>query len=190
MQIASAENPQGAYEAAKARNAADNRAYRERQRELGRASREAEAKERPEPAAVFTEQREVNLRVQPKQEVLPPEPDENERIDHIVGCRHRRGVTRRCGAAFQRMAVTRSGSILCPSRTMSECRFPLAVVGNHKAAPAKKGNGANVGTARPTTLPEQRAEQRGSRQNADNPAPPPHKPSAGTQPLHTEEIPN
>jgi hypothetical protein len=62
----------------------------------------------------------------------------------------------------------------------------LAVVGNHKAAPAKKGNGANVGTARPTTLPE----QRGSRQNADNPAPPPHKPQAGTQPLHTEEIPN
>ena len=62
----------------------------------------------------------------------------------------------------------------------------LAVVGNHKAANAKKGNGANVGTARPTTLPE----QRGSRQNADNPAPPPHKPPAGTQPLHTEEIPN
>jgi hypothetical protein len=62
----------------------------------------------------------------------------------------------------------------------------LAVVGNHKAAPAKKGNIANVGTARPTTLPE----QRGSRQNADNPAPPPHKPQAGTQPLHTEEIPN
>jgi alpha-beta hydrolase superfamily lysophospholipase len=31
----------------------------------------------------------------------------------------------------------------------------LAVVGNHKAAPAKKGNGVNVGTARPTRLPEQ-----------------------------------
>ena len=59
----------------------------------------------------------------------------------------------------------------------------LAVVGNQKVAPAKKGNGANVGTAGPTTL-------RGSRQNADNPAPPPHKPQAGTQPLHTEEIPN
>jgi hypothetical protein len=141
MQIASAENPQGAYEAAKARNAADNRAYRERQRELGRASREAEAKERPEPAAVFTEQREVNLRVQPKQEVLP-EPDENERIDHIVGCRHRRGVTRRCGAAFQRMAVTRSGSFLCPSRTMSECRFPppwSVLTGN--TLPQPKGSG-------------------------------------------------
>ena len=45
---------------------------------------------------------------------MPPEPDENERIDHIVGCRHRRGVTRRCGAAFQRMAVTRSGSLSVP----------------------------------------------------------------------------
>jgi pimeloyl-ACP methyl ester carboxylesterase len=62
----------------------------------------------------------------------------------------------------------------------------LAVVGNHKAAPAKNGNGADAGTARPATLPE----QGGSRQNADNPAPPRHKPPAGTQPLHTEEIPN
>ena len=62
----------------------------------------------------------------------------------------------------------------------------LAVVGNHKAAPAKKGNGANAGTARPATLPE----QGGSRQNANNPSPPQHKPPAGTQPLHTEEIPN
>jgi alpha-beta hydrolase superfamily lysophospholipase len=62
----------------------------------------------------------------------------------------------------------------------------LAVVGNHKTAPAKKGNGADAGTARHATLPE----QGGSRQNADNPAPPPHKPPAGTQPLHTEEIPN
>jgi hypothetical protein len=60
----------------------------------------------------------------------------------------------------------------------------LAVVGNHKAAPAKKGKGANIGTARPTTLPEQRGS------NADNPASPPHKPPAGTQLLHTEEIPN
>jgi hypothetical protein len=60
----------------------------------------------------------------------------------------------------------------------------LAVVGNHKAAPTKKGKGANVGTARTTTLPEQRGS------NADNPAPPPHKPPAGTLPPHTEEIPN
>jgi pimeloyl-ACP methyl ester carboxylesterase len=59
----------------------------------------------------------------------------------------------------------------------------LAVVGNHRTAPAKKGNGADAGTARPATLPE----QGGSRQNADNPAPPPHKPPAGTQPL---QIPN
>jgi hypothetical protein len=62
----------------------------------------------------------------------------------------------------------------------------LAVVGNHKTAPTKKGNGGDAGTARPATLPE----QGGSRQKADNPAPPPHKPRAGTQPLHTEEIPN
>jgi len=59
----------------------------------------------------------------------------------------------------------------------------LAVVGNHKAASAKKGNGADAGAARPVTLPE----QGGSRQNAGNPAPPPHKPPAGTQPL---QIPN
>jgi hypothetical protein len=61
----------------------------------------------------------------------------------------------------------------------------LAVVGNHKV-PAKKGNGANAGTARPVTLPE----RGGSRQNANNPSPPPHNPPAGTQPLHTEEIAN
>jgi hypothetical protein len=59
----------------------------------------------------------------------------------------------------------------------------LAVVGNHKGAPAKTGNGADAGTARPPTLPE----QGGSRQNADNPAPPPHKPPTGTQP---PQIPN
>ena len=58
----------------------------------------------------------------------------------------------------------------------------LAVVGNHKAAPAKKGNGADASTARPPTL----REQGGSRQNANNPAPPPHTP-AGTPPLHTEK---
>ena len=58
----------------------------------------------------------------------------------------------------------------------------LAVVGNHKR-PAKKGNGADAGTARPVALPE----QGGSRQKADNPAPPPHKPPPGTQPL---QIPN
>ncbi|MGB8633464.1 MAG: hypothetical protein WCD69_29505, partial [Xanthobacteraceae bacterium] len=56
----------------------------------------------------------------------------------------------------------------------------LAVVGNHKA-PAKNGNAADAGTLE---------EQGGSRQNADNPAPPAHKPPAGTQ-LHTEQmIPN
>ena len=62
----------------------------------------------------------------------------------------------------------------------------LAVVGNHRSAPAKNANGADAGTARPATLPEQGS----SRQNADNPAPPPQKQPTGTQPLHTEEIKN
>ena len=62
----------------------------------------------------------------------------------------------------------------------------LAVVGNHKSAPVKNRNGADARTAKPATLPE----QGGSRQNADNHAPPLHKPPADTQPLHTEEIPN
>ena len=62
----------------------------------------------------------------------------------------------------------------------------LAVVGNHKSAPVKNRNGADARTAKPATLPE----QGGSRQNADNHAPPLHKPPAGTQPLHTEEIQN
>ena len=54
----------------------------------------------------------------------------------------------------------------------------LAVVGNHKAAPAKNGNGADAGAARPATLPE----QGGSPQNADNPAPlPPEPPAANTE---------
>jgi alpha-beta hydrolase superfamily lysophospholipase len=59
----------------------------------------------------------------------------------------------------------------------------LAVVGNHKSAPAKNENGADAGTAKPATL----SQQGGSRQNANNPAPPAHKPPAGTQPL---QIPN
>ena len=58
----------------------------------------------------------------------------------------------------------------------------LAVVGSHKAAPAKNGNGTNAETSRPTTLPEQ-----GSPHNANNPTPPPHTPRAGTQP---PQIPN
>jgi hypothetical protein len=62
----------------------------------------------------------------------------------------------------------------------------LAVVGNHKSAPTKNGNGADARTARPATPPE----QGGSRQNADNHAPPPPKPPASTQPFHTEEIQN
>jgi hypothetical protein len=62
----------------------------------------------------------------------------------------------------------------------------LAVIGNHKAAPAKNRNGAVAGTARPVTL----GQQGGPRQNGDNHAPPLHKPPAGTQPLHTEEIQN
>jgi pimeloyl-ACP methyl ester carboxylesterase len=69
------------------------------------------------------------------------------------------------------------------ARVMAEV---IAVVGNHKAVPTRKGNGADAGTARPATL----QEQGGSRQNANNPVPPPHKPPAGTRPLHTEEIPN
>ena len=62
----------------------------------------------------------------------------------------------------------------------------LAVAGNHKSAPVKNRNGADARTAKPATLPE----QGGSRQNADNHAPPLHGPPAGTQPLHTEEIQN
>jgi alpha-beta hydrolase superfamily lysophospholipase len=62
----------------------------------------------------------------------------------------------------------------------------LAVVGNHKSAPTKNRNGADARAARPATLPE----QGGSQQNANNPAPPPHKPPAGAQSLHTEQIPN
>src|SRR6516164_2966115 len=62
----------------------------------------------------------------------------------------------------------------------------LAVVRNHKSAPVKNRNGADARTAKPATLPE----QGGSRQNADNRAPPLHKPPADTQPLHTEEIQN
>ena len=52
----------------------------------------------------------------------------------------------------------------------------LAVVGNHKTAPAKNGNGADAGDARPATHPE----QGGSPQNADNPAPLPPEPPAAT----------
>jgi hypothetical protein len=59
----------------------------------------------------------------------------------------------------------------------------LAVVGSHKS----NGNGANAGIARPATLPP---EKGGPGQNADNHAPPLHKPPAGPQPLHTEEIRN
>ena len=44
----------------------------------------------------------------------------------------------------------------------------LAAIGNHKAAPVKNRNGADH-AAKPATLPE----QGGSRQNADNHAPPP-----------------
>jgi len=66
------------------------------------------------------------------------------------------------------------------ARVMAEV---IAVIGNHKTAPAKKGNGADAGTARPATLPGQGS----SRLKADNPAPPPHKPPPGTQPL---QIPN
>jgi pimeloyl-ACP methyl ester carboxylesterase len=62
----------------------------------------------------------------------------------------------------------------------------LAVVGNHRSAPAKNANGADAGTARPATL----GQQRGSRQNADNHTPAPPKPPAGTRPLHVEEIQN
>ena len=51
----------------------------------------------------------------------------------------------------------------------------LAVVGNHKAAPAKNA-GADAGAASPATLPE----QGGSPQNADNPAPLPPEPPAAT----------
>jgi hypothetical protein len=63
MAIASAENPQAAHEAAKAKNAEINRAYR--QRNFSR-SRERE----PEP--------------EPEQEILPPEPNPQEIENQIV----------------------------------------------------------------------------------------------------------
>jgi pimeloyl-ACP methyl ester carboxylesterase len=59
----------------------------------------------------------------------------------------------------------------------------LAVISNHRSAPAKNANGADARTAKPAPL----QEQLGSRQNANNAAPPPHKPRAGTQPA---QIPN
>jgi hypothetical protein len=51
----------------------------------------------------------------------------------------------------------------------------LAVI---RKSPAKNANGADARTAKPAPLPK----QLGSQQNANNPAPPPHKPPAGTQP--------
>jgi pimeloyl-ACP methyl ester carboxylesterase len=59
----------------------------------------------------------------------------------------------------------------------------LAVIGNHKSSPAKNANGADAHTAKPAPLPE----HLGSQQNANKPAPSPHKPPAGTQP---PQIPN
>ena len=69
--------------------------------------------------------------------------------------------------------ITIDKSARLHARVVSEV---LAVVGNHKAAPAKNGNGADAGAARPATLPE----QDGSPQNADNPAPLPPEPPAAT----------
>jgi alpha-beta hydrolase superfamily lysophospholipase len=60
----------------------------------------------------------------------------------------------------------------------------LAVVGNHKAAPAKNGNGADAGAARPATLRSKAAHQK-------TPIIPRHfRPSRRPQPRHTEEIRN
>jgi hypothetical protein len=65
MAIASAANPQQAHEAAKARNAEINRAYRQRQQQPSR-SREREPEPGPEP------------------EILPPEPSPQEIEDRII----------------------------------------------------------------------------------------------------------
>jgi hypothetical protein len=75
MAIASDANPQAANEAAKARNAENNRAYRQRQRNLSR------SRERDQDEARADDQHQQK---EPEQEVLPPEPSQQEIEDQIV----------------------------------------------------------------------------------------------------------
>jgi hypothetical protein len=75
MAIASDANPQAAYEAAKARNAEINRAYRQRERNLSR------SRERDQDEARANDQHQHK---EPDQEVLPPEPSQYDLIDQIV----------------------------------------------------------------------------------------------------------
>jgi hypothetical protein len=74
MAIASEANPQAAYEAAKARNAEINRAYRQRQRNFSR------SRERDQDEAQADERRQS----EPEQEVLPPEPSQQDIEDQII----------------------------------------------------------------------------------------------------------
>lgn len=59
--------------------------------------------------------------------------------------------------------------------------------------PAKSGNGADAGTATPVadgTPIIARPERTGVRQNADNPAPPQHKPATDPPPIRAEQVPH
>jgi hypothetical protein len=95
MAIASAENPQAAYEAAKAKNAAHNRAYRQRQRQ-GQLSISREV-ETPPLAPVAAE----------RVEVLPPSPSPSEerQIEEIAELFKRlpRGAQVRCALRLRKI---------------------------------------------------------------------------------------
>jgi hypothetical protein len=59
--------------------------------------------------------------------------------------------------------------------------------------PAKSGNGADAGNATPIadgTPIIARPERTGTRQNADNPAPPQHKPATDPPPVRAEQVPH
>ena len=59
--------------------------------------------------------------------------------------------------------------------------------------PAKSGNGADAGAATPVadgTPIIARPERTGVRQNADNPAPPQHKPATDPPPIRAEQVPH
>ena len=62
-----------------------------------------------------------------------------------------------------------------------------------QAAPGKTGNGAHSGAARPVAdgNPVIALPERGStRQNAETPAAPPHKPAASSPPIRADQVPN
>ena len=93
MAIASAANPQQAHEAAKARNAEINRAYRQRQQQPSR-SRERE----PEPGP------------EPEPEILPPEPSQQDIEDRIIDLfkqLHRQGQVR-CATKLRKIIQGRA----------------------------------------------------------------------------------